>query len=61
MPIYCEQTSHHPPITNYFVKGDGFKMDGYLRSMLQLAGNQVEIIPYGKDSVFFSNTGAHIT
>ena len=39
--IYCEQTSHHPPISHFLVEGPAsnpFKMHGYLEYRVAVQG-----------------------
>ena len=39
MMLYCEQTSHHPPISNFLVEGPAsnpFKIYGYLEYQVQV-------------------------
>ena len=41
MMLYCEQTSHHPPISNFLVEGPAsnpFKIYGYLEYQVQVQG-----------------------
>lgn len=39
MHLYCEQTSHHPPITNFLIEGPPdlpFVMDGHCEFQVQI-------------------------
>ena len=45
---YAEQTSHHPPITNYLVKHPKFKGYGYIGMDATMSGNQVNMNFVGK-------------
>ncbi len=58
--VDCEQTSHHPPISHIFMKTKEWQYDGYVNPQVQFGGNNLEIIPYGKDKITFNNTGAEI-
>lgn len=36
--FYAEQTSHHPPITNFYLEGPGYRFSGYAEYKAWLSG-----------------------
>lgn len=41
MHVYCEQTSHHPPISNFLIEGPPdchFKMYGHIEYRVKVRG-----------------------
>lgn len=54
--VYCEQTSHHPPISNFLIEGSSdcpFKMHGYIEYRVKVKGafSSVEVTMPGSVSI----------
>lgn len=60
LDIYVEQTSHHPPILNFYIKHELFTLDGYRTSKATGSGNSLTATISGSFNVNF-NDGTHIT
>lgn len=52
---YVEQTSHHPPIYNYYVLGQGFKIYGHHYPDASTGANSVEMVYKGKEIIEFND------
>mmetsp|Transcript_15437 Transcript_15437/g.26518 ORF Transcript_15437/g.26518 Transcript_15437/m.26518 type:complete len:389 (+) Transcript_15437:74-1240(+) len=56
VPIFCEQTSHHPPVSSFELLGPSdapFKLFGSIRINASVRGNVVNVYHYGKHVVEF--------
>jgi hypothetical protein len=53
--VYCEQTSHHPPISHFVVEGNGFKMYGSCVPTASVRGNSLKAQETGKYFVEFED------
>lgn len=53
--IECEHTSHHPPITNYYVKNKAFKIYGSLTINGELHANSINAFNEGWGTVEFAD------
>ena len=45
--IHCEHTSHHPPITNFYLIGKGFKFYGRYEYFGKISGNTLILCSEG--------------
>ena len=59
MRIYCEQVSHHPPISACFAEGDGFNIysNTHAETKFMLLKGCIEFAPVGKTFVNLLNFG----
>jgi len=57
--LYIEQTSHHPPIFNYLIKGENFKIYGYNEFEIISGVNTVKSKYKGNYKVEFLNGIVH--
>lgn len=57
--FYLEQTSHHPPIANFYAKGKNFTMFGFEESSAETGLNYVKIIYKGKQVIRFNDSTEH--
>jgi len=53
--IYMEHTSHHPPIANFFVKNENYKLYGRYEFVAKLSGNKLYVRQDGPNYVEFAN------
>lgn len=53
--VYCEHTSHHPPISNFYIVGPGYKISGYLILSGAFKGNAVTQEQTGPINVSFDD------
>lgn len=53
--IYAEQTSHHPPILNYYVKNPNFKAFGYAEVEIIAGPNSIKGENKGKFYIQFND------
>jgi len=58
--MYIEQASHHPPITTFQVRGEGFEMHGDLCFSAKFGVNELRLINKGLRTVEFDD-GSSIT
>jgi len=57
--FYLEQTSHHPPIFNFYIIGENFKIYGYNESEVSTGANSVKAIYKGKFTVEYKDGVKH--
>ncbi|CAD8147858.1 unnamed protein product [Paramecium pentaurelia] len=55
-PIYLEQTSHHPPISNYIMFGRDYKLYGSFSPIVNMGYNSLSGEQHGHSIVHFQNT-----
>ena len=56
--FFAEQTSHHPPITNFYLEGPGYRFSGFFEYKAWLAGlNTIGGSRVGKQIMNFSDGG----
>lgn len=55
MKAYCEHTSHHPPVSNFFVEGAGFTMTGHYELSGRFKGNSLLGSILGTTTVTFAS------
>ncbi len=55
--IYCEHTSHHPPITNFLLKGDKYDMWGHYNYKVSFSANAVSSRQAGLHHLRFPDGG----
>jgi hypothetical protein len=56
--FFAEQTSHHPPITNFYLDGPGYRFSGYFEYKAWLAGfNAIGGARVGKQIMNFDDGG----
>eukprot|EP01017_Pseudomicrothorax_dubius_P030288 TRINITY_DN3765_c0_g1_i1.p1 TRINITY_DN3765_c0_g1~~TRINITY_DN3765_c0_g1_i1.p1 ORF type:complete len:420 (-),score=77.35 TRINITY_DN3765_c0_g1_i1:278-1537(-) len=55
--IYCEHTSHHPPITNFLVIGENFKFSGRYEYVGNLSTNTLSTRQVGPNIIEFKDGG----
>ncbi|EAS07102.1 oxysterol-binding protein (macronuclear) [Tetrahymena thermophila SB210] len=55
-PIYFEQTSHHPPISNYYLYGRGYDLYGCHIPLVNMGANSLTGLLAGNPTVYFKNT-----
>ena len=63
--VYCEQTSHHPPISNFLIEGPAdcaFRMHGYIEYRVKVKGafSSVEVSMPGSVHINLPD-GSHYT
>ena len=46
--LFAEQTSHHPPVSSFFVDGNGFKIFGYFNYTAKAGLNSITVTNLGK-------------
>ena len=51
--LFAEQTSHHPPVSHYYVEGNGFRVSGYFNYTAKAGLNSVTVINIGKKTFEF--------
>lgn len=56
-PIYCEQISHHPPISAFLMLGNGYKIQGSFEIAASMHPNSVTGKQLGLGKVSFLNKG----
>ena len=59
-PIYIEQISHNPPLTQFLIYGKHYKMEGMFHPDPNLELNAVLIKNLGKGTIYFENTNNKI-
>ncbi|CAD8087602.1 unnamed protein product [Paramecium primaurelia] len=52
-PIYAEQVSHHPPISNLLIYGKGYRVNHRLCTVASISANSVSGINQGYTKVYF--------
>ncbi|CAK94494.1 unnamed protein product (macronuclear) [Paramecium tetraurelia] len=52
-PIYAEQVSHHPPISNLLIYGKGYRVNHRLCTIASISANSVSGINQGYTKVYF--------
>ena len=57
--FYLEQTSHHPPISNYYVIGKNYKAYGYNEPEANGGANSFDIGAKGNTNILFSDGDVH--
>jgi hypothetical protein len=57
--FYLEQTSHHPPISNYYVIGKNYKAYGYNEPEANGGANSFDIGAKGNTNVLFDDGDVH--
>ncbi len=56
--FYAEQTSHHPPITNFYLEGENYRFSGWFEYKAWLAGlNCIGGARVGKQVMSFKDGG----
>ncbi|CAK76091.1 unnamed protein product (macronuclear) [Paramecium tetraurelia] len=55
-PIYAEQVSHHPPISNLLIYGKGYRVNHRLSTIASISANSVNGINQGYTKVYFYET-----
>ncbi|CAD8071612.1 unnamed protein product [Paramecium primaurelia] len=55
-PIYLEQSSHHPPISNYIMYGRGYKLFGTFCPLVNMGTNSLAGEQQGHSQIHFQNT-----
>lgn len=55
MPIYLEQTSHHPPISTFLLYGNEYKMIGYYEAHASLHANSCAVSILGSPKIVYKN------
>ncbi|CAD8206494.1 unnamed protein product [Paramecium octaurelia] len=55
-PIYLEQTSHHPPISNYIMYGRGYKLFGAFCPVVNMGTNSLAGEQQGHSQILYQNT-----
>ena len=53
--VYCEHTSHHPPVTNFLIKGPGYTMWGRYEYKVEFSANSLKARQAGKHYIQFEN------
>lgn len=53
--VFMEQTSHHPPVSHWYVIGDGFKFYGYGAYNASIRGNALKGVCQGPNTVHFDD------
>lgn len=60
--LYSEQTSHHPPISSFFIEGNGYKVHGYFNYTAKAGLNSVTVTNVGRRKYeFFDGYKAEVT
>lgn len=60
--LYSEQTSHHPPISSFFIEGNAYKIYGYFNYTAKAGLNSVTVTNIGKRNYeFFDGYKAVVT
>lgn len=57
--FYIEQTSHHPPIFNFLISGENYKVYGYNESEVSSGANSVKAKYKGSYTIEFKNGIKH--
>mmetsp|Transcript_8952 Transcript_8952/g.16125 ORF Transcript_8952/g.16125 Transcript_8952/m.16125 type:complete len:388 (-) Transcript_8952:2916-4079(-) len=53
--LYMEQTSHHPPVSNWQLRGDGYEYWGYMTYQAKLGFNEVRLLHHGERQIDFDD------
>eukprot|EP00184_Porphyridium_aerugineum_P000188 CAMPEP_0184693448 /NCGR_PEP_ID=MMETSP0313-20130426/1669_1 /TAXON_ID=2792 /ORGANISM="Porphyridium aerugineum, Strain SAG 1380-2" /LENGTH=440 /DNA_ID=CAMNT_0027151531 /DNA_START=135 /DNA_END=1457 /DNA_ORIENTATION=- len=53
--LYMEQTSHHPPVSNWILRGPGYEYHGHMTYSARFGLNEVKLIHSGDRSVDFDD------
>ena len=51
--LYAEQSSHHPPVSHYYVEGNGFRVYGYFNYHAKAGLNSVTVTNIGRKNFEF--------
>lgn len=51
--LFCEQTSHHPPVSSFFIEGNAYKIYGYFNYTAKAGLNSVTVSNIGKRTFEF--------
>jgi hypothetical protein len=60
--LFSEQTSHHPPVSHFYIDGNGYKIHGYFNYTAKAGLNSVTVTNVGRRNFeFFDGYTAQIT
>ena len=60
--MFSEQTSHHPPVSHFYIDGNGYKIHGYFNYTAKAGLNSVTVTNVGRRHFdFFDGYSAQVT